>query len=127
MSTAERTLPTPVYAVFGAGDVVVQEAKDVYDRLRDRAENAQTRLSETRTRLAELPSEVDVEELKAKLTVDEIKTKLSKEELRKVTAPCDRLLQQPRRARRGCGGAAAHPDRGAGQPGPRGQGVQRRR
>ncbi|GAA3969985.1 heparin-binding hemagglutinin [Gordonia caeni] len=87
MSTAERTLPTPVYAVVGAGDVVVQEAKDVLDRLRDRAENAQTRLAETRTRLADLPSEVDVDELKAKLTVDEIKTKLNKDELRKVTKP----------------------------------------
>lgn len=87
MSTAERTLPTPVYAVVGAGDVVVQEAKDALDRLRDRAETAQTRLSETRTRIADLPNEVDVDELKAKLTVDEIKTKLNKDELRKVTKP----------------------------------------
>ncbi|GAA4745272.1 heparin-binding hemagglutinin [Gordonia alkaliphila] len=78
MSTTERTLPTPLYAVVGAGDVVVQEAKEAYDRLRNRAEAAQTRLTETRTRLADLPSDVNV---------DEIKAKLNREELRKVTAP----------------------------------------
>lgn len=94
MSTAERTLPTPVYAVVGAGDVVVQEAKEAYGRLRNRAETAQTRLVETRTRLVELPAEVNVDELKAKLTVEEfktnveeLKTKVNKDELRKVAAP----------------------------------------
>ncbi|WP_448222030.1 heparin-binding hemagglutinin [Gordonia iterans] len=94
MSTTERTLPTPVYAVVGAGDVVVQEAKDALDRLKTRAGSAQTRLAETRTRLAELPSDVSVEEIKAKLTVDELKgnveelrTKLNKDELTKVVAP----------------------------------------
>ncbi len=94
MSTTERTLPTPVYAVVGAGDVVVQEAKDVVGRLKGRAEGAQSRLSEvrtklaeTRTKLADLPSEIDVDELKAKLTVEEIKGKLNKDELLKVTKP----------------------------------------
>ncbi|UQE74731.1 heparin-binding hemagglutinin [Gordonia sp. PP30] len=94
MSTAERTLPTPVYAVVGAGDVVVQEAKEAYDRLRNRAETAQTRLVETRTRLAELPTEINVEEIRAKLTVDEFKTKseelrtkVNKDELLKVAQP----------------------------------------
>ncbi|MFC0316620.1 heparin-binding hemagglutinin [Gordonia phosphorivorans] len=82
MSTTERTLPTPLYAVVGAGDVVVQEAKEVYDRLRTRAEAAQTRLTETRTRLADLPSDVNVDDIKAKLKRDELR-----EELRKVTAP----------------------------------------
>ena len=85
MSTAERNLPTSLYAVVGAGDVVVSEAKDAYDRVKNRAEDVQTRLSETRTRLTDLPAEVDVEEIKAKLTVDELKSRLSKDELRKVT------------------------------------------
>ena len=87
MSTAERNLPTSVYAVVGAGDVVVSEAKEVYGRLKGRAETAQTRLVETRTRLAELPSDVDVEEIKAKLTVDELKARLNKDELLKVAQP----------------------------------------
>lgn len=87
MSTAERNLPTSLYAVVGAGDVVVAEAKEAYDRVKTRAESVQTRLAETRTRLSELPAEVDVEEIKAKLTVDEIKSRLTKDELRKVTQP----------------------------------------
>ena len=52
MSTVERTLPTPVYAVVGAGDVAVQEVKDALAELKTRAqssrERTQTRLDETR-------------------------------------------------------------------------------
>ncbi|MBM7368004.1 heparin-binding hemagglutinin [Gordonia hydrophobica] len=78
MSTAERTFPTPVYAVVGAGDVAVQEVKDAFAELKNRAqtsrERTQTRLDETRTRLAELPTEFpSVEDLRAKLTSDELR------------------------------------------------------
>jgi len=72
MSTAERTLPTPVYAVVGAGDIVVQETKDAIDRLRNRAETAQARLVETGTKISELPTDLDVEELRSKLNKDEL-------------------------------------------------------
>ncbi|MFT4085654.1 MAG: heparin-binding hemagglutinin [Gordonia sp. (in: high G+C Gram-positive bacteria)] len=73
MSTAERTLPTPFYAVVGAGDVAVQEVKEAIERIRTRAESAQARVQETRTRLSDLPTEVNVEELRAKLNKDELK------------------------------------------------------
>ncbi|WP_132992318.1 heparin-binding hemagglutinin [Gordonia zhaorongruii] len=83
MSTAERNLPTPVFAVVGAGDVAVQEVKDALAELRTRAderrERTQNRIQSTRTRISELPNEVP--------SVDELRGKLTSEELRKLADP----------------------------------------
>lgn len=78
MSTAERTLPTPVFAVVGAGDAAVQEVMDAVADLRTRAEArrdaAQTRIESTRSRISGLPDEVPTfEELRGKLTADELR------------------------------------------------------
>ncbi|WP_026919084.1 hypothetical protein [Gordonia shandongensis] len=77
MSTAERTFPTPVYAVVGAGDVAVQEVKDAFAELRTRVETsrerAEARAEETRTWFGELPTELpSIDELRSKLTQDEL-------------------------------------------------------
>lgn len=60
MSTAERTLPTPVFAAVGAGDAAVQEVKDA--------------IADLRTRISGLPDEVpSIDDLRGKLTADEFR------------------------------------------------------
>lgn len=80
MSTAERTIPTPIYVVVGAGDVAVQEVKSAVATLRTRAgesrEAASARIEEAR---AKVPNEVP--------SLDEIKAKLTSEEIRKAAEP----------------------------------------
>ena len=65
MSTVERTLPTPLFAVVGAGDAAVQEVKDA--------------VAELRTRISGLPEDVP--------TLEELRGKLTAEELRKLADP----------------------------------------
>jgi heparin binding hemagglutinin HbhA len=78
---AERTLPNPVYAAVGAGDLVLAQFNDVVSQLRERTETAtetaQARLDETRQRLNALPDEVPA-------NIEELRGKLNSEELRKI-------------------------------------------
>lgn len=81
MSTAERTLANPLYAVVGAGDLAFKQITGTIDSLRERTEEAtgtvQTRIEETRTRLTALPEEVPS-------TIEELRTKYTTDELRKI-------------------------------------------
>ncbi len=81
MTTAERTLANPLYAVVGVGDLAFKQITETIDSLRERTEEAsdtvQTRLTETRTRLTALPDEVPS-------TIEELRTKYTPEELRKI-------------------------------------------
>ncbi|AFA72003.1 putative heparin-binding hemagglutinin [Gordonia polyisoprenivorans VH2] len=83
MSTAERTLANPFYAVVGAGDLAIAQVTDVVAQLRERTETAtetaSTRFEETKSRLNSLPDEVP--------SIDELRAKLNPEELRKVAEP----------------------------------------
>ncbi|GAA1481093.1 heparin-binding hemagglutinin [Gordonia sinesedis] len=81
MTTAERTLANPFYAVVGAGDLAVKQVTDAVAQLRERTEtageNAQARIEETRARLTNLPDEVPA-------TIDELRGKLNPDEIRKI-------------------------------------------
>lgn len=81
MTTTERTLASPFYAVVGAGDLAVKQVTDAVTQLRERTEaageNAQARIDETRARLNNLPDEVPA-------TIDELRGKLNADEIRKI-------------------------------------------
>lgn len=83
MSTAERTLANPFYAVVGAGDLAVAQVTGAVAQLRERTEtvteNASTRFEETKVKLNSLPQEVP--------SIDEVRARLTPEELRKVAEP----------------------------------------
>ncbi|MGC4935030.1 heparin-binding hemagglutinin [Gordonia sp. DT30] len=79
MSTVERTLANPFYAVVGAGDLAVTQVTETLAQLRERTETASTRFGETKSRLNSLPEEVP--------SIDELRSKLTPEELRKVAEP----------------------------------------
>lgn len=79
MTTAQRTLANPFYAIVGVGDLAVKQVTDAVAQLRERTEtageNAQERFTEARSRLNNLPDDVPatIEELRAKLNSDEIR------------------------------------------------------
>lgn len=93
MSDNQNTLPTPLFAAVGAGDLAYRQATDFIANVRERAEaageTATARYEETKTRLAALPDEVpsSVDELREKVDVEELKSKVSTEELRKLADP----------------------------------------
>ncbi|WLP89165.1 hypothetical protein [Gordonia sp. NB41Y] len=84
MTTADRTLTQPFYAVIGAGDLAVSQVTEAVAQLRERTESvtdtATSRFEETRTKVAGLPDEVPS-------AIEELRAKLSPEELRKIAEP----------------------------------------
>ena len=62
MTTTERNLPSPFYAVVGAGDLALKQVSDAVTQIKERTEaageTAQTRFEETRGRLNALPEEL---------------------------------------------------------------------
>lgn len=85
MTTTERNLPSPFYAVVGAGDLALKQVSDAVTQIKERteaaSETAQTRFEETRGRLNALPEELPGT---IESTIDDLRTKLSPEELRKL-------------------------------------------
>ncbi|MGV9860093.1 heparin-binding hemagglutinin [Gordonia sp. NPDC003425] len=92
MTTADRNLPTPFYAVVGAGDLAVKQVSDAVVGLRERteaaSETAQARFEETKTRLEETRGKLNAlpDELPGTIesTIDDLRARFSPEEIRKI-------------------------------------------